>query len=69
MIIVKTIEIPNTEIEDFIDDKVIDRSLDDIETWLIDNFDIQSSDIGSPEYIFFLNIMKEKIDERIARWI
>ena len=68
MTIVKTVDIPDTAIEDFIDDEIIDGFLGDIETWLIDNFYIESSDIGNSEYIFFLNIMKEKIDEKIARW-
>ena len=69
MIIIRPIEVPDEEIEDFIDDAVIDDALTGIEDWLRTKYGIESSDLGSPEYIFFLNIMKEKIDERIARWI
>ena len=69
MTIVKTVDIPDFEIEELIDNEVLDSALDLIEDHLRENYDIGDGDLGQLEYIFFLNTMKDKIDERIARWI
>lgn len=69
MTIVKTVDIPDSEIEELIDNEVLDSALDLIEDHLRENYDVGDGDLKSTDYIFFFNIMKEKIDERIARWI
>ena len=69
MTIVKTVDIPDWEIEELIENEVLDSALDSIEDHLRENYDIEDGDLGKSEYIFFFNIIKEKIDERIARWI
>lgn len=66
MTIVKTVDIPDSEIEEIIVNEIFDSAFDTIENYLRENYNVEEDDLKRTDYIFFLNIMKEKIDERIA---